>query len=237
MTRKKYLLLTAGGSGTRMGGPVPKQFMELGGKAVLHVTIGRFMRAEPDLRVLTVLPESYIPFWRDYCASRNLVVRQTLVKGGISRFHSVRNALSHVPDGALVAVHDGVRPLVSSEFIRRMFGLAEDVPAIVPVVPSVDTIRALERTQSGDGTVQFRQLEGVRTDRNILFRVQTPQIFHSEVLKAAYSLPYDVSFTDDASVVERYGIPVSFADGEPLNIKITTPSDMKFAEAVLPMID
>lgn len=233
MTRKKYLLLTAGGSGTRMGGPVPKQFMELGVKAVLHVTIDRFIHADPEIRVITVLPENYIPFWRDYCASRNLVVRQTLVKGGISRFHSVRNALSYVPDGALVAVHDGVRPLVSTEFISRMFRLAEEVPALVPVVASVDTIRALERTIEDDGTVRFRQLEGIHPDRSILFRVQTPQIFHSEVLKAAYSLPYEVSFTDDASVVERYGVPISFADGEQLNIKITTPPDLKLAEAVL----
>lgn len=233
MTRKKYLLLTAGGSGTRMGGPVPKQFMELGGKAVLHVTIDRFIDADPETRVITVLPESYVPYWRDYCVSRSLPVRQTLVKGGISRFHSVRNALSYVPDGALVAVHDGVRPLVSPEFISRMFRLAEEVPALVPVVASVDTIRALERTTAADGTVNFRQLEGMHPDRSILFRVQTPQIFHSEVLKAAYSLPYDVSFTDDASVVERYGVPISFADGEPMNIKITTPPDLKLAEAVL----
>lgn len=233
MTRKKYLLLTAGGSGTRMGGPVPKQFMDLCGKAVLHVTIDRFVQADPDVRVITVLPESHIPYWRDYCVSRSLPVRQTLVKGGISRFHSVKNALSYVPDGALVAVHDGVRPLVSPEFIARMFRLAEDVPALVPVVASVDTIRALERTTEKDGTVRFRQLEGIHPDRNMLFRVQTPQIFHSEVLKAAYSLPYDVSFTDDASVAERYGVPISFADGEPMNIKITTPPDLKLAEAVL----
>lgn len=236
MTRKKYLLLTAGGSGTRMGGPVPKQFMEIGGRAVLHITMDRFVQAVPEINVITVLPDTYIPYWRNYCASHSLPVRQTLVKGGISRFHSVRNALSSVPDGALVAVHDGVRPLVSQEFIRKMFCQAEDVPALVPVLPSVDTIRALSRTVQEDGTVSFRQIDGVAADRSILFRVQTPQVFHSEALKAAYAMPYDVSFTDDASVAERYGIPLSFTDGEQLNIKITTPSDMVFAEAVLSLL-
>lgn len=236
MTRKKYLLLTAGGSGTRMGGPVPKQFMEIGGRAILHITMDRFVQAEPDLNVITVLPDIYIPYWRNYCTSRSLPVRQTLVKGGISRFHSVRNALSHIPDGALVAVHDGVRPLVSHEFIRKMFLQAEKVPAIVPVVPNVDTIRALERTVDGDGTVSFRHLDGIVTDRSVLFRVQTPQVFRSEDLKAAYTMPYDLSFTDDASVAERYGIPLSFTDGEQMNIKITTPSDMMLAEAVLSLL-
>lgn len=236
MTRKKYLLLTAGGSGTRMGGPVPKQFMEIGGRAVLHVTMDRFVQALPDINVITVLPDTYIPYWKNYCTSHNLPVRQTLVKGGISRFHSVRNALSHVPDGALVAVHDGVRPLISCDFIRKIFRQAEDVPALVPVLPSVDTMRALERIAGENGTVSFRRLEGIAVDRSILFRVQTPQVFHSEDLKAAYTMPYDVSFTDDASVAERYGIPLSFTDGEQLNIKITTPSDMVFAEAVLSLL-
>ena len=178
MTRKKYLLLMAGGCGSRMGAPVPKQFLELGGKAVLHRTLEKFIDAEPDIRVVTVLPDEYIGYWKDYCAARGVTARQTLVRGGISRFHSVRNALEAVPDGALAAVHDGARPLLSAALIKKMFGLAEEVPALVPVIPSTDTLRALKRSEEASGEVRYEPVAGLRPDRSLLFRVQTPQIFH-----------------------------------------------------------
>lgn len=233
MTRKKYLLLMAGGCGSRMGAPVPKQFLELGGKAVLHRTLEKFIDAEPDIRVVTVLPDEYIGYWKDYCAARGVTARQTLVRGGISRFHSVRNALEAVPDGALAAVHDGARPLLSAALIKKMFGLAEEVPALVPVIPSTDTLRALKRSEEASGEVRYEPVTGLRTDRSLLFRVQTPQIFHSEVLKTAYMQAYDMSFTDDASVVEKSGVSLAFTDGEPLNIKLTAPADLMLAEKIL----
>ena len=113
MGRKKYLIVMAAGSGTRMGAEKPKQFIELGGKAVLQMTIEKFLKACPGIKVVTVLPEAHMEYWKEYCIERNFSCPQTLVKGGITRFHSVQNALSKVPEGALVAVHVGVRPLIS----------------------------------------------------------------------------------------------------------------------------
>ncbi len=228
MDRKKYLIVMAAGSGTRMGAQVPKQFLELGGKAILRRTIEVFLEACPGISVITVLPEAHIPYWRNYCLEHNFICPQVIVKGGITRFHSVRNALSKVPDGALAAVHDGVRPLVSPGLVRKMFAEAEEKGALIPVVPCVDTMKVLEK--KGDELVS---VAGRTVDRSVLFGAQTPQVFHSELLKAAYSLPYDTSFTDDASVVERYGKNLSYTMGERFNIKITTQEDLVLAKAIL----
>ena len=215
-----------------MGGDIPKQFLEIGGKAVLHRTIERFVAACPDIRVVTVMNPEYVDFWKEYCLASGMVVPQTIVKGGMTRFHSVKNALRKIPDGAAVAVHDGVRPFVTEEQIRTMFAAAADVSALIPVLPAVDTMRALLKRTDASGNEVLESLD-VQPDRSLLYSVQTPQIFHSEVLKAAYSLPYDQSFTDDASVVERSGVKLSFIRGERLNFKITTREDLTLAAAVL----
>ncbi len=236
MERKKYLILTAGGSGRRMGSKTPKQFLEAGGKAILHVTLDRFMEAVPDISVLTVIPDEWRQTWKDYCYSRNVVYRQTLVPGGITRFHSVKNALAKVPDGALVAVHDGVRPLVSKDMIRRLFSIAVKYPAVVPVMPSTDTLKVLLRKEGPDGSACLERIPGETADRSRLYAAQTPQIFWSEVLKEAYSQPYSTSFTDDASVVESMeglAADIIYPEGEKYNIKITTPDDMAVADALL----
>lgn len=229
---KKYLIVVAGGRGLRMGGDLPKQFLKIGGRAVLHRTIERFASACPDIRVVTVMNPDYIDFWKDYCLGSGMVVPQSIVRGGMTRFHSVKNALEKVPDGAIVAVHDGVRPFVSESLIVRMFDVAETVPALIPVVRCVDTMRALATKKDASGSEVLEPLD-VKIDRSVLYAVQTPQIFHSDVLKAAYSQPYDTAFTDDASVVERSGIPLSFISGERLNIKITTKEDLLLAESIL----
>ena len=228
MDRKKFVVVMAAGSGTRMGAEVPKQFLEIDGKAILQMTIEVFMEACPDITVVTVLSESHMAYWKKYCLERNFICPQILVKGGITRFHSVKNALSKIPDGALVAVHDGVRPLVSQELVRSMFEKAAKVPALIPVVPCVDTMKVLEK--KGDDLVA---MPGASVDRSKLFGAQTPQIFHSEVIKDAYSLPYDTSFTDDASVVEKNGKNLSYVMGERFNIKITTKEDLVLSRAIL----
>ena len=133
----------AAGSGTRMGAQVPKQFLELGGKAVLQRTIEVFQRACEGVSVITVLPKEHMSYWREYCLSRNFTCPQVLVAGGITRFHSVRNALAKVPEGALVAIHDGVRPLVTEDLVRKLFEVAEQKQAVVPVIPCVDTMKVL----------------------------------------------------------------------------------------------
>ncbi len=218
----------AAGSGTRMGAEMPKQFLELGGKAILQRSMEVFLEACPGIKVITVLPKDHIDYWRNYCLERKFICPQILVHGGITRFHSVRNALAKIPDGAIVAVHDGVRPLLSTSLVREMFAMAENEPALVPVVPCVDTMKVLQK--SADKLIP---IQDASADRSVLYGVQTPQIFHSEVLKKAYSMAYDTAFTDDASVVEKYVKSPSYVLGERLNIKITTKEDLLLARAVL----
>ena len=230
MERKKYVIIMAAGSGTRMGAGRPKQFLELEGKAILQKTMEVFLNACPGISVITVLPQDFIGYWREYCLENNFVCPQVLVPGGITRFHSVRNALDRVPEGALVAVHDGVRPLLSEGLVRDMFEKAKEVQALIPVTPCVDTMKVLENK---DG--ELLSVPGAKADRSVLYGAQTPQVFHSEILKAAYAMPYDTSFTDDASVVEKYGKSLSYIVGERLNIKITTQDDLLLARAILSM--
>ena len=228
MERRRYVIVMAAGSGTRMGASLPKQFLELDGKVILQKTIEVFLEACPGITVVTVLPPDFIDYWRSHCLEHNFICPQVIVPGGITRFHSVRNALEKIPDGALVAVHDGVRPLVTADLVKSMFGMAEKVPALIPVLPCIDTMKVLRK----DGN-ELRTVEGAIADRSVLYAAQTPQIFHSEVLKSAYSLPYDTSFTDDASVVQKYNVSLSYTMGERLNIKITTQEDLLLAGAVM----
>lgn len=228
MERRRYVIVMAAGSGTRMGGSLPKQFLEIGGKAILQKTIEVFLEACPGISVVTVLNSDYIQYWRDYCLKHNFTCPQTIVAGGFTRFHSVRNALEKIPEGAVVAVHDGVRPLVTASLVREMFENVAEIPALIPVVPCVDTLKVLQK--DGD---ELRTVEGAVADRSVLYAAQTPQIFHSELLKSAYSMAYDTMFTDDASVIQKYGKSLSYTMGERLNIKITTQEDLLLARAVM----
>ena len=135
-----------------------------------------------------------------------------------------------MPDGAIVAVHDGVRPLLSADMVSRLFSMAETKPAVVPVIPCVDTMKILDRNPE---TGELEPVGGAVTERSRLFAVQTPQIFHSEIIRAAYCQAFDPAFTDDASVVERAGYMVNYTDGERFNIKITTTDDLTLARAIL----
>jgi 2-C-methyl-D-erythritol 4-phosphate cytidylyltransferase len=228
MERKEYVIIMAAGSGTRMGAEMPKQFLDMDGKAILQRTIEVFAQARPDINVVVVLPEDSIGYWRQYCLERNFIRPQIIVGGGITRFHSVRNALARIPDGAVVAVHDGVRPLLTPGLVGRMFDMMRDKETLIPVTPCVDTMKVLKK--DGDELVE---VEGASADRSLLYGAQTPQMFHSEIIKSAYSMAYDTSFTDDASVVRRYGKSLSYTIGERLNIKITTPEDMILARAIM----
>lgn len=225
MERKKYVIFTAGGSGTRMKSAEPKQFLLLDGLPVLHRSILAFVDACPDVKVVTVLPREHIALWEDLCTKYPLDVPQRIVEGGITRFHSVKNALAKVPDGVVVAVHDGVRPLVSGALIKEMFSQMRSCRALIPVLPVTDTLKSLMRNSDG----RIVATGDPDPDRSRVFGAQTPQMFLSEELRAAYELPYDLSYTDDASVAARYGIPLSYIDGERNNIKLTTPEDMELA--------
>ncbi len=208
-------MIVAGGRGTRMGAAQEKQFIELDGKPILRRTIEAFLSMKDCPEIIVVLPEDRRQWWRDYCRRSGFLPKFILVSGGFTRFHSVRNALQYVPEGALVAVHDGVRPFVSPEFLDSMAEAALDVPALIPVTQCTDSMRLL----NPDGSTRV-------VDRKSYVCVQTPQFFHSEVLLKAYGQGYDISFTDDASVVEAYGCPVTTFPGPRWNIKITTPEDL-----------
>lgn len=220
MERKIYAIFVAGGSGTRMGGTTPKQFLDLGGIPILQRSIEAFLKACPDAKIITVLPSEHIEIWKELCRKHILNAPQTLVAGGMTRFHSVKNALERIPDNAVVSIHDGVRPLVSGELIKRMLERMEDCEALIPALPVTDSLK-------------FKNGTLPEPDRSGIVAVQTPQMFRSGILKDAYRQAYQESFTDDASVVARKGIRLSFIEGEKFNIKITTPEDLRLAEVLI----
>lgn len=217
----EYVLIVAGGKGSRMGTDIPKQFLPVGGKPVLMRTLEAFYTYSQDIQIILVLPHDQQDYWKELCEEYHFTIPHRIADGGETRFHSVRNGLELVDGPGLVAVHDGVRPFVSQEVIARCYELAAAELAVVPVVKVVETVRQL--TDVGSMTVN-------RDDYRL---VQTPQVFDAEVLKQAYSMPYTPAFTDDASVVEAWGVPVTLTEGNRENIKITTPFDLKVAAALL----
>ena len=221
-TSKHTILIVAGGRGTRMGGPQPKQFLELAGRPVLMHTLEAFDRWDASARLIVVLPEDQIDTWKRLCEAHVFSRIHRVVAGGETRFHSVRNGLGAVASDGLIAVHDGVRPLVAPSVIAACFAAAADGGAAVPVVPVVESVREVD----ADG--------GSRpVDRTRLRVVQTPQVFRADVLRAAYCLPYNPRFTDDASVVEASGVAVRLVPGNRENIKLTTPMDLLLAEQLM----
>ena len=222
LTSKHTILIVAGGRGTRMGGPQPKQFLQLAGRPVLMHTLEAFDRWDASARLIVVLPEDQIDTWKRLCEAHVFGRIHRVVAGGETRFHSVRNGLGAVASNGLIAVHDGVRPLVAPSVIAACFAAAADGGAAVPVVPVVESVREVD----ADG--------GSRpVDRTRLRVVQTPQVFRADVLRAAYCLPYDPRFTDDASVVEASGVAVRLVPGNRENIKLTTPMDLLLAEQLM----
>lgn len=220
------VIIVAGGSGSRMGGRLPKQFLLLKGLPVLAHTLRNFAEALPGAQIVVVLPEQHLDFWHDL-AARFDTAPHTAVAGGTERFHSVRNGLSALdPHTELIAVQDGVRPLGSCELILRTVRAAAEHGAAIPVVEPVDSYR----TTDGDGTSHI-------LDRRRLRIVQTPQVFRAELLRSAYAAEYRAEFTDDASVVEYAGHPVFLCPGERTNLKITTPEDLVVAEALYEATD
>ncbi|MDD2292768.1 MAG: 2-C-methyl-D-erythritol 4-phosphate cytidylyltransferase [Bacteroidales bacterium] len=222
MDKKFYTIILAGGRGERMGAKIPKQFIEIEGKPILRHTIERFLSLDADMEIIVVLPENEKEKWIAYCEESGFLQRYIIVSGGITRFHSVQNALKYVPKGTIVAVHDGVRPCLDKEFLRGLYKQTADAQALIPVLSPVESVREIEP----DGT-------SIPVDRSKYVLVQTPQLFHSEVLLDAYSQAYSPKFTDDASVVEAAGYKVKLCDGSRGNIKITTPADLIAAGAIL----
>ncbi|MCK9411835.1 MAG: 2-C-methyl-D-erythritol 4-phosphate cytidylyltransferase [Prolixibacteraceae bacterium] len=213
----KSVIIVAGGNGSRMGGDLPKQFLLLENYPVLMWTILCFIEFDPAISVVVVLPELQISYWNDLCARYDFEHSHLVVKGGETRFDSVKNGLDAMHKTDLVAVHDGVRPLVSQLTITNCFKQAAETGAAIPVLPVHETLRS--------GTLE----KSFTVDRGMYYTVQTPQVFQWQSLKAAYSQKWNASFTDDASVVEHFGLPVRMVPGNRDNLKITHPEDLVIA--------
>ena len=215
---KRGVVIVAGGSGSRMRSSLPKQFMILGDKPVVAHTINTFAQALPNADIVVVLPEEHIALWRNLSA-RFEVAPHRCVAGGKERFDSVKCGLDALSDDVeYVAIHDGVRAMVSKRLIIRAMLEVEQHDAVIPVVDAVDSYRVVE----GDDSKVI--------SRSLLRIVQTPQVFRRSVLREAYEQPYNTSFTDDATVVEGLGTKITLIEGERSNIKLTTPEDMEWAE-------
>jgi 2-C-methyl-D-erythritol 4-phosphate cytidylyltransferase len=218
---KKYAVIVAGGSGMRMGTMVPKQFLPLQGKPVLWYTLTAFLDSFPDLDIILVLPEAHIETGQEILRSTYAPDRIWMAIGGETRFHSVRNGLSHIHQHSIVFVHDGVRCLLTPQLIRRCFSMAQERGNAIPAITAVDSIRI----------EHFDHNEFI--DRSKVRIIQTPQTFYSDIIKAAFEQEYEDTFTDEASVVERLGVKIHLIEGESTNIKITHPIDVLIAEKIL----
>lgn len=220
---EKFVIIVAGGKGLRMGGDIPKQFLEIKGKPILMRTMEQFYEYDPEIHIILVLPESQIEYWDELCKQYRFSLSYQLVHGGETRYHSVSNGLAEIKvDEALVAVHDGVRPFVSVKTIADTFVEAEKSGAAVPVIECVDSVREVDNVSK----------ESFAKERAALRLVQTPQTYRLSILRKAYSLPYTPFFTDDASVVEAVGEKIVLTSGNRENIKITTSFDLKIAEVL-----
>ncbi|MBS2214006.1 2-C-methyl-D-erythritol 4-phosphate cytidylyltransferase [Carboxylicivirga mesophila] len=216
-----YAIIVAGGSGTRMGSAIPKQFLEINGLPVLMHTINTFHNFDASLQLILVLPEDQIVYWQDLCQKHRFSVAHAITPGGATRFESVKNGLQLVKEPALVGIHDGVRPFVSPDTLKRCYHHAKALGNAIPVLDAFESIRQIEEDCSK------------ALDRSTIKLVQTPQVFHTDCLLPAYNQPYTPLFTDDASVVEAYGRTIHLVAGNRENIKITTPFDLVLAEAFI----
>lgn len=215
-----YAIIVAGGKGTRMGASIPKQFLPLNGLPVLMQTIKRFREYSHDLEIILVLPKEQHEYGYELCKKYRFTTAYTVADGGETRFQSVKNGLSMIPDDAegVVGIHDGVRPFPSIEVIRNCYETARTAKAVVPVIPVVETLIHID--DNG---------KPAPVPRDSYRLVQTPQTFDIQLLKRAYTQPYQDSFTDDASVVDNIGQKITLIEGNRENIKITTPFDLRMA--------
>lgn len=220
----KYAIIVAGGTGVRMGGTIPKQFLLLYGKPVLYYTLKTFLEAYDDLQVILVLPVDYTDMGQEIIDAYFDKDRVRITAGGDTRFQSVKNGLALVEDEAIIFVHDGVRCLLSKGLIHNCYAQAVETGTAIPAIVSKDSVRLM--TEEGNEAY----------DRSKVLLIQTPQTFHSKILLPAFQIDYKDKFTDEASVVEAYGMKVSLVEGEENNIKITRPVDLLLAELLLTSI-
>jgi 2-C-methyl-D-erythritol 4-phosphate cytidylyltransferase len=218
---KKYAVIVAGGNGTRMNNKLPKQFLLLHGKPILYYTLHAFLQAYSDVQIILVLPDDYIAAGQEIIDAFFNYDRIQITAGGRTRFHSVQNGLQLIQDESIIFVHDGVRCLVTPQLIQQCYDAALTNGSAIPVIECKDSVRLLvnDSTQA--------------VDRNQVKLVQTPQTFHSKILLPAFNIDYKEKFTDEATVVEAFGLHVHTIPGSENNIKITRPIDLMIAEQIL----
>ncbi|HCT29676.1 MAG TPA: 2-C-methyl-D-erythritol 4-phosphate cytidylyltransferase [Bacteroidales bacterium] len=222
MAANKVALIVAGGSGSRMGADIPKQFLLLHGLPILMHTLNVFANVPSIEEIILVLPESQIDHWTFLCSKHHFETKHKIVKGGDTRYQSVKNGLKEIRDhNSLVAIHDGVRPLITCDVIETCFDAAEKFGNAIPVLKPVESVRVQEGISSSI------------IDREKILLVQTPQVFKFSIINRGYETPYRPTFTDDASVAEFIGERIHLVEGNRENIKITTPLDLKIAEALI----
>ncbi len=218
---KRGCIIVAGGNGSRMESDLPKQFLPLGELTVLMHTILNFSCFDPTMQLVVVLPANEIQCWEALCLKHHFEIPVQIVEGGHARFESVKNGLSRIMECDLIAIHDGVRPLVSRETLLRCFETAAARGAAIPVLPANESVR--------QGSME----NSVPVDRSAYFMVQTPQVFKASLILESYKQPWIPQFTDDASVAEHAGVKVHLVEGNRENIKITFPEDLQIAELFL----
>lgn len=222
----KYAIIVAGGQGTRMGMAIPKQFLPLNNKPILYYTIKAFLDAYADIQIVLVLPEEHISYNNMVMQAFEEIPEIIIVIGGTTRYESVQNGLDQVvSDDAIVFVHDGVRPFISTDLIQACYEQALDKGSAIPCIPVVDSMRIINHEQHQ------------AIDRNSLRIIQTPQTFQAKQLLEAFAQPYQDSFTDEASVLEHMNIPVHLIEGEKYNIKITNQEDLAIGEAIIGILN
>jgi 2-C-methyl-D-erythritol 4-phosphate cytidylyltransferase len=218
---KKIALIVAGGNGTRMKNDIPKQFLFLKNKPILYYSIKVFLDTYDDIEIILVLPEEHIGKGQEIVDGYFDATKIIITAGGRTRFHSVKNGLALVKDEAIIFVHDGVRCLLTKDLIKKCYEAALELGNAIPAVDCSDSVRML--TSNGNKII----------DRKKIKLIQTPQTFHSKILLPAYQIDYKDQFTDEATVVEAFGLKVNLIKGEKDNIKITTPEDLIFADLIL----
>lgn len=220
-TQHIYNIIVAAGSGSRFGASLPKQYCLLNSRPVLMHTIENMRKALPDSHIVLVLNKDFIAYWAELCEEYSFV-SPTIVEGGDTRWQSVKNAIDKIPaDAQVITVHDGARPIVNADMVARLIDALDSAPGAIPVVSVIDSLRQIN--ESGSTPV----------DRSLYKAVQTPQAFHADKLVEAYSLPFDATFTDDASVLAALGYDVTLVEGDTNNIKITNPLDIEIAQLYL----
>lgn len=217
---KRFAIIVAGGSGQRMESSIPKQFLKINNDVILMKSIRAFYNFDNEIDIVVALPENQIAYWKNICAEKKFTIKHKIVSGGNTRYQSVKNALKQINYDGIVAIHDGVRPLVSQNTIDTVFNIASINGNAVPYIDSIDSLRKVDLEKN------------CPVDRNKYKQIQTPQAFNCKLIKKAYEQDWEESFTDDASVLEKLNKKINLVPGNRENIKITNQVDLVIAESL-----